>query len=148
MIAILRVNLRRAGGDRRFVFVATVFPVLFILVTGLLAGSPKEPVGLLHPSARLLQLVDHTADLKVRIEPNRAQLSDDILRGRVVAGLVMLPAAAGTQRAQFVSQSASTGAVQARTDVVALLALMTAEGHRTAVTDTTLAHTDVPAALS
>ncbi len=81
MIAILRVNLRRAGGDRRFVFVATVFPVLFIFVTGLLAGSPKEPVGLLHPSARLLQLVHHTADLKVRVEPNRAQLSDDIPAG-------------------------------------------------------------------
>ena len=148
MIAILRVNLRRAGGDRRFVFVATVFPVLFILVTGLLAGSPKEPVGLLHPSARLLQLVDHTGDLRVRVEPSRAQLSDDILRGRVVAGLVLLASPAGSQRAEFVSQSASTGAVQARTDVVALLDLMAAEGSRTAVTDVTLAHTDVPAALS
>ena len=128
MIPILRVNLRRAGGDRRYVFVATVFPVLFILVTGLLAGSPKEPIGLVHPSARLLQLVDHTADLKVRIEPNRAQLTDDILRGRVVAGLVTLPAPGGSQRAEFVSESASTGAVQARTDVVALLDLMAAEG--------------------
>jgi ABC-2 type transport system permease protein len=148
VIAILRVNLRRAVGDRRFVFVATVFPVLFILVTGLLAGGAKEPVGLVHPSARLLQLVDHTADLKVRIEPNRAQLSDDILRGRVVAGLVGLASRPGSQRVEFVSQSDSTGAVQARTDVVALLDLMAAEGHRTAVTDVTLAHTDVPAALS
>lgn len=148
MIAILRINLRRAGGDRRFVFVATAFPILFILVTGLLAGSPKEPVGLLHPSPRLVQLVDHTADMKVRIEPNRAQLSDDILRGRVVAGLVMLPSRAGSQRAEFVSQSASIGAVQARTDVVALLDLMAAEGSRPTVTDVTLAHTDVPAALS
>ena len=58
VIPIVRVNLRRAVGDRRFLFVATVFPVLFILVTGLLAGSPKEPVGLVHPSARLLELVD------------------------------------------------------------------------------------------
>ena len=149
MISILRVNLRRAGGDRRFVFVATVFPVLFIFVTGLLAGSPKEPVGLVHPSARLVQLVDHTADLRVRIEPTRAQLSDDILRGRVVAGLVMQPAPVGSPlRAEFVSESASTGAVQARTDVVALLDLMAAEGQRTAVTDATLAHTDVPAARS
>ena len=54
VIPIVRVNLRRAIGDRRYLFVATVFPVLFILVTGLLAGSPKEPVGLVHPSARLL----------------------------------------------------------------------------------------------
>ena len=43
MIPIVRVNLRRASGDRRYLFVATVFPVLFILVTGLLAGSPRSP---------------------------------------------------------------------------------------------------------
>jgi len=148
VIPIVRVNLRRATGDRRYLFVATAFPVLFILVTGLLAGSPKEPVGLVHPSARLLQLVAHTGDLKVRLEPNRAQLGDDILRGRVVAGLVSLPSAPGAVRVDFVSESASTSAVQARTDVVALLDLITAEGNRGAVTDVTLAHTDVPAALS
>ena len=148
MIPIVRVNLRRAAGDRRFLFVATVFPVLFILVTGILAGSPKEPVGLVHPSQRLLQLVAHTGDLKVRLEPDRAQLGDDILRGRVVAGLVGLPSPPGSIRVDFVSESASTSAVQARTDVVALLDLMAAEGTRTAVTDVTLAHTDVPAALS
>jgi ABC-2 type transport system permease protein len=149
VIAILRVNLRRAVGDRRYLFVATVLPVLFIFVTGLLAGSPKEPIGLVHPPARLVQLVDQTADLKVRIEPNRAQLSDDILRGRVVAGLVSLPSSAtGGLRVEFVSQSASTVAIAARTDVVALLDLMTAEGARSRVTDVTLAHTDVPAVLS
>ena len=59
-------------------------------MTGFLAGSPKEPVGLVHPSPRLVQLVDHTGDLTVRIEPDRARPSDDILRGRVVAGLVTL----------------------------------------------------------
>ncbi len=46
------------------------------------------------------------------------------------------------------SESASTSAVQARTDVVALLDLIAAEGTRTTVTDVTLARTDVPAALS
>jgi ABC-2 type transport system permease protein len=148
VIPIVRVNLRRAGGDRRYLFVATVFPVLFILVTGVLAGNPKEPVGLVHPSARLLQLAQHTPDVKVRVEPNRAQLSDDILRGRVVAGLVMLPSAPGQQRAEFVSETASASAVQARTDVVAILDLMAAEGTRPEVTDLTLAHTDVPAAMS
>ncbi len=148
MIAILRVNLRRAVGDRRYLFVATVFPVVFILVTGLLAGSPKEPVGLVHPSTRLLQLVAHTPGLKVRVEPDRAQLSDDILRGRVVAGVIMEPSAPGHQRVQFVSESASTSAIQARTDVVALLDLIDAEGQRPAVTDVTLAHTNLPAALS
>ncbi len=148
MIPIVRVNLRRAVGDRRYLFVATVFPVLFILVTGLLAGSPKEPIGLVHPSARLLRLADQAGDLKIRIEPDRAQLSDDILRGRVVAGLVTLPSPPGAQRVDFVSESANTSAVQARTDVVSLLDLIAAEGPRTRVTDVTLAHTDVPAALS
>lgn len=148
MIPIIRVNLRRAVGDRRYLFVATVFPVLFILVTGLLAHGPKEPIGLLHPSARLLHLAEGAGDLKVRLEPNRAQLGDDILRGRVVAGVVTLPSPAGTQRVDFVSESASTSAVQARTDVVSLLDLIAAEGTRSRVTDVTLAHTDVPAALS
>ncbi len=148
MIPIVRVNLQRAVGDRRLLLVATLFPVLFILVTGLLAGSPREPVGLVHPSPRLVQLVAHTGDLKVRIEPNRAQLADDILRGRVVAGLVGLPAAAGALRVDFVSESASASAIQARTDVVALLDLMTAEGTHTTVTDVTLARADVPAPLS
>jgi ABC-2 type transport system permease protein len=148
LIPIIRVNLRRAIGDRRLLFVATLFPVVFILVTGLLAGSPKEPIGLVHPSPRLLRLVAGTGDLKVRVEPSRAQLGDDILRGRVVAGLIRLPAPAGTQRVDFISESASNSAIQARTDVVALLDLMAAEGTRTAVTDVTLAHADVPAALS
>ena len=67
MIPIVRVNLRRAIGDRRLLFVATLFPVVFILVTGLLAGSPKEPVGLVHPSARLVQLAASSGDLKVRL---------------------------------------------------------------------------------
>jgi ABC-type multidrug transport system permease subunit len=148
VIPIVRVNLRRAIGDRRLLFVATLFPVVFILVTGLLAGSPKEPVGLVHPSARLVQLVASTGDLKVRIEPNRAQLGDDILRGRVVAGLVGLPAPAGTQRVDFISEAASNSAIQARTDVVALLDLMAAEGTHTKVTDVTLAHAEVPTPLS
>jgi ABC-2 type transport system permease protein len=148
VIPIIRVNLRRAIGDRRLLFVATLFPVVFILVTGLLAGSPKEPIGLVHPSPRLVHLAASAGDLKVRIEPNRARLADDILRGRVVAGLISLPAPAGAQRVDFLSESASNGAIQARTDVVALLDLMAAEGAHTTVTDVTLAHADVPAALS
>ena len=44
MIAIVRVNLRRAGGDRRYLFVAAVFPVLFILVTGSFGFPASRPV--------------------------------------------------------------------------------------------------------
>ena len=56
----------------------------------------------MHPSPRLLELVAHTGDLKVRMEPSRAQLSDDILRGRVVAGLVT---SAGAGRVRCASTS-------------------------------------------
>jgi ABC-2 type transport system permease protein len=148
VIAILRVNIRRIVGDRRMLALATVFPLLFILGTGLLAGSPKEPVGLVNPSARLLELVGHTAGVKIRIEPDRAALSDDILRGRVVAGLVGLPATGNSIRVDFVSQSATTDALQARTDVVALLDLIAAEGTSTHITDTVLAHTRTPSPFS
>jgi ABC-2 type transport system permease protein len=148
VIAILMVNLRRTVGDRRVLALATVFPLLFILVTGLLAGSPKEPVGLVNPSPRLLELVAHTDDVKIRIEPNRSSLKDDILRGRVVAGLVGLPAPAGAIRVDFITQSATSDAVQARTDVVALLDLIAAEGPSDRITDAVLARTHVPALLS
>jgi len=148
VIPIIAVNIRRTLGDKRLLVLATVFPLLFILVTGLLAGSPKEPVGLVNPSARLLHLVEHTNGVKVRIEANRASLTDDILRGRVVAGLIGLPAPPGALRVDFVAQSASTDAVQARTDVVALLDLIAAEGSSTRLTDSTPAHTPVVPPLS
>jgi ABC-2 type transport system permease protein len=148
VIPVVRVNVRRAVGDARLVFVATLFPVLFILVTGLLAGSPREPVGLVHPPARLLQLVDRTDGLKVHLEASRATLDDDILRGRVVAGLVTLPALPGHLHVELVTEGANTSAVQARTDVVALLDLMTAEGDRATVTDLTLGLTNIPPPIS
>jgi ABC-2 type transport system permease protein len=148
MIAVIRVNLRRAVGDRRMLIVGTIVPVLIILITGLLEGSPKEPVGLLHPSARLLQLARSTDGIKVRLEGNRGDLNDDILRGRVVAGIVGLPSRGGDIRADFVLQSATTDSVQARTDVVALLDLIAVEGRFPAFTDATLRRTHPEAPLS
>jgi linearmycin/streptolysin S transport system permease protein len=148
MMPLLRVDRRRATGDKRLVLTATVLPVLFILALGLLAGSPKEPIGLVHPSARLLQLAHRSGDLSLRVEASRSSLVDDILRGRVVAGLVELPSSPGTIRVDFVAQSAQTDAVQARTDVVALLDLMAAEGGHTHLTDTALAHARIPPAMS
>jgi ABC-2 type transport system permease protein len=123
-------------------------PIIFILATGLISGSPKEPIGLFHPSARLLHLARSTGDLKVRVEPNRATMADDILRGRVVAGVVQLPAPHGEIRVDLIAESANSDAVQARTDVVALLDLMAAEGTRTAITDSTLAHAHIPPPMS
>jgi ABC-2 type transport system permease protein len=148
VLPIVMVNLKRVVGDRRLLLVATCFPVLLILVTGLLAGSPKEPVGLVHPSARLVQLAERSGDVSVKIEPDRSALVDDILRGRVVAGLVWQTAPRDHVRVDFLTETAQTDSVQARTDMVALLDLMAAEGPHRAITDTTLAHTRTAAPLS
>ena len=148
MIAVIWVNLRRAMGDRRLLIIGTLVPVVIILITGLLEGSPKEPIGLYHPSARLLHLAQTTDGIKVRVENSRSDLTDDILRGRVVAGIVQLPAPGNSVKADFLVESATTDAVQARTDAVALMDLMAAEGSHTSFTDATLKATPVEAPLS
>jgi ABC-type multidrug transport system permease subunit len=96
----------------------------------------------------LVSLIDHTGDLRARMEANRSDMTDDILRGRIVGGLITLPSEGSTQHYDFVTETANTDAVQARTDVVALLDLIAAEGNHTQVTDTRLAHTKIPAPLS
>jgi ABC-2 type transport system permease protein len=148
MRAVLWVNLRRALGDRRLLIIGTLVPVVIILITGLLEGNPREPVGLLHPSPRLLHLAETTDGVRIRVESNRTELTDDILRGRVVAGIVQAPSSPGSVRADFVVESASTDAVQARTDVVALMDLMAAEGGHVRFTDATLHATRTEAPLS
>ncbi|HTU96647.1 MAG TPA: ABC transporter permease, partial [Solirubrobacteraceae bacterium] len=144
-------------GDRRLLIIGTLVPVVIILITGLLEGNPKEPIGLLHPSPRLLHLAETTNGVRVRVEANRADLTDDILRGRVVAGIVQLPStssggtttgSAGPVRADFLVESATTDAVQARTDVVALMDLIAAEGNNPRFTNRTLKVTPTEAPLS
>jgi ABC-2 type transport system permease protein len=151
--AVIWVNLKRAMGDRRLLIIGTLVPVVIILITGLLEGSPREPIGLLHPSARLLHLAETTNGVRVRVEANRTDLTDDILRGRVVAGIVQLPTSSTTSasdpvRADFLIESATTDAVQARTDVVALMDLMAAEGKNPKFTDETLRATPTESPLS
>ena len=55
-----------------------------------------------------------------------------------MAGIVQLPSQGNSVRADFLIESATTDAVQARTDVVALMDLMAAEGPNTKFTDATL----------
>jgi ABC-2 type transport system permease protein len=148
VLAVIWVNLRRAMGDRRLLIIGTLVPVVIILITGLLEGSPKEPIGLYHPSARLLHLAQTTDGIKVRIESSKTDLTDDILRGRVVAGIEQLPAPGNSVRADFLVESSTTDAVQARTDAVALMDLMAAEGSNTKFTDATLKATPTEAPLS
>ena len=133
MIAVIWVNLRRAMGDRRLLIIGTLVPVVIILITGLLEGSPKEPIGLYHPSARLVHLAQTTDGVKVRVESTKQDLTDDILRGRVVAGIEQLPAPGNSVRADFLVESSTTDAVQAARAQVALMDLMAAEGPNTRV---------------
>ncbi len=141
VITIARTNVRRAVGDRKMILLATVVPILLILVSGVLAGGVKVPLGVVNsasgPAAtRLVTLLQRSSGLKVRLEANRATLNDDILRGRVVAGVVVPPgftlktAQGRTPQLNvvFVGQSAQTQVIQAHTDVVATLGLLSAEG--------------------
>ena len=134
---IAGVNVRRSTGEPRVLMVALALPVLLILVTGLVAGGTRAPVGVLvvghgPADARLLSLLDRSAGLKVRTESTRAGLDDDILRSRVVAGVVVPPGFGAPHggpavRVQFVAESAQTQAVQAHASVVAVLGLLAAE---------------------
>ena len=148
VIPIIRVNLRRAVGDRRCSSWPRCSPSSSSWSRACWPGAPRSPSAWCTPRRACSSWWPAPATSRCGSSPNRAQLGDDILRGRVVAGLVALPAPPGSQRVDFVSESASTSAIQARTDVVALLDLIAAEGTHTTVTDVTLAHTDVPAALS
>ena len=49
MIAVIWVNLRRAMGDRRLLVISTLVPVVIILITGLLEGSPASRSGCCTP---------------------------------------------------------------------------------------------------
>ncbi len=134
--ALIGVNLQRATGDRRFVLVATALPLVLIFVTGLAAGGTRVPVGLLDrgggpAAARFVTLLEGAKGLTVRVEPTRTQLDDDVLRGRVVAGVVV-PAAFGRGPdgrldLAYVAAAGQGQAAQARASVVGVLDLLAAE---------------------
>ena len=132
VIPVVRVNVRRAVGDARLVFVATAFPVLFILVTGLLAGSPREPVG---PGAPVAAAASSSSTAPTASRPTSRPAAPPwpttFCAGAWWPAWSPCRRAPGHLRVEFVSEGANTSAVQARTDVVALLDLMTAEGTRT-----------------
>jgi ABC-2 type transport system permease protein len=157
--AIAAVNFRRQLGDRRLVAVATVLPVVLILLAGLLAGGTRVPLGVVNhgagpADARLLHILAGSNSVKVRVEASPASLDDDILRGRVSAGLV-IPKGFGARRAiavTLVEESNQTQAVQARSAVLASLDVLAAEqraahgsgahsapGRAVAITDAALA---------
>jgi len=134
---IAGINIRRAVGQPRVLLVALLLPVLLILVTGLVGGRVRAPVGVLlegrgPADARLVTLLGRSGALSVDVEPNRNALTDDILRNRTVAGLVVppgfgAPGQNGALTVGFVSQSSQSEAVIARTGVTGVLNVLAAE---------------------
>jgi ABC-2 type transport system permease protein len=95
LTALLWVNRKRASKDYRIVIVALLLPVFIMFLVGTVFGGPqRSPVGLvLGSSNQFSQRVEHLLitdpQVIVRFYPNKAMLEDNLLRGRVVAGLVM-----------------------------------------------------------
>jgi ABC-2 type transport system permease protein len=127
-VIIARVNLRRALGDSRLMLVSTLLPVALIFVTGLVSGAVRAPVGVVNlgsgpADARLMTLLGDSGALTIRVEATPADLDADILRSRVVAGLIV-PRSFGTAaalRASFVSQSDQSAALTAHGAVLGVL---------------------------
>ena len=93
VIPVVRVNVRRAVGDARLVFVATVFPVLVHPRHRAAAGQPQASRSAWSTRRRAFSnWSNEPVGSRLTLEASRASLDDDILRGRVVAGLVTLPA--------------------------------------------------------
>ncbi len=94
-LAFLWVGRKQAGTDRRLVLVALGLPVLIMLLVGIVFGTNKPaPLGIISNSkdqlsARIVDLLNVSGSVAVRTYSNEASLKDDIMRGRVVAGLII-----------------------------------------------------------
>lgn len=133
-LAIAGANLRRTGGDRMFLLLASVMPVVLILLTGLVSGSSRVPLGLVDhgtgpAAARLVTLLERSNGVQLTPVTSRDALNDDILRGRVVAGVVIPRGFGRGGRLQlaYVEQNAEDDAQEARISVVAAVGLLAAE---------------------
>jgi ABC-2 type transport system permease protein len=94
-LAILRVNRQMAQGDWRLPAVGIAFPLLISFTVGIIfGGHHPSPVGLLDNSkgpvnTQLVTMLKAFPDLELRSYSNVADLNDDVMRQRVVAGLIV-----------------------------------------------------------
>ncbi len=95
LTAILWVNRKRAGKDYRIVIVALLLPVFIMFLVGtVFGGQQRSPVGLVtntpnNFSNRVQYLMNSNPQLAIRYYPSKAALEDNLLRGRIVAGLII-----------------------------------------------------------
>lgn len=147
-------------------------PVVLILASGLLTGGSRVPLGVVvevsshqlrsSPQVQIVSLLNHLGSVKVRAEPSQRALKDDILRGRVVAGLVVpadlsdltsptvkpvrTASKAGLQRASpsagetltFIGESTQPPVLQAYSAVVTALNLLGADATAASASKTPL----------
>ncbi|NNN20705.1 MAG: ABC transporter permease [Acidimicrobiales bacterium] len=91
--ALLWVGRRRAAKDQRLAGVAILFPVVIMLLVGVLFGSNHPaPIGVILKSndqitQRLVSVLENSNSVSLHYYTNLPQMQDDILRGRVVAGV-------------------------------------------------------------
>ncbi len=139
ILAISAINRRRAIGDRRVLFVAAALPIMLILVIGFVSGrSVRAPLGIVtidhgQLGTRLVELLEKSPSVQVHLESSAASESDGVLRGTLLAALVV-PAdfdtavrsgkAAGLQ---VVGRVGNTGAAQAQAAVSAAYGVLVAE---------------------
>ncbi|MHB8318384.1 MAG: ABC transporter permease [Acidimicrobiales bacterium] len=177
-IVVIAVSVaRRAVGDRRLLLVGSIVPVVLIFGSGLLTGGSRVPLGVVlqrsdvatstresvASSAPILSLLNHLGSVKIRLEGSQSSLTDDILRGRVVAGLVIplntttsrRPSLRSLQPGQkpdpsssssdrhlvFIAQSAQPAVFQAYSSVVVAINLLSADARATSATRTPLTST-------
>ncbi len=137
--ALLWVGRRRAAKDQRLAGVAILFPVVIMLLVGVLFGSNHPaPIGLIIKSndqitQRLVSVLESSNSVSLHYYNNLPQMQDDILRGRVVAG-VEIPQNFMSQvdegknpSIDLIAPAGQAPAITARTIVTAAVAVVSSE---------------------
>jgi ABC-2 type transport system permease protein len=139
VLAIASINRRRAIGDRRVLFVAAALPIMLILVIGFVSGkSARAPLGIVTIDhgplgTRLVELLEKSPSVQVHLESSAATESDGVLRGTLLAALVV-PAdfdaavrSGDAAELQVLGRVGNTGAAQAQAAVAAAYGALVAE---------------------
>ncbi len=139
VLAIASINRRRAIGDRRVLFVAAALPIMLILVIGFVSGkSARAPLGIVTIDhgplgTRLVELLEKSPSVQVHLESSAATETDGVLRGTLLAALVV-PAdfdaavrSGDATELQVLGRVGNTGAAQAQAAVAAAYGALVAE---------------------
>jgi ABC-2 type transport system permease protein len=137
--AILEVNRKLASGDIRLPLTALGFPLLIIFLVGLLFfNNHKSPLGVIDldkgpVGKEMMYLFKEDNNLTLRYYSSGATLKDDVLRQRVVAGIIIPPnlssSALSKQLASvtLIAPIGNQNSADARMDVTELTAIVSSQ---------------------